>query len=278
MAVAKAILLPCPRMGKVKFLALAGLRLVRSGMGYLLGMEAQLLAPASAPSHTGSVLYHGTSVVERGEAILRDGCLRAATREELDARYGKSFQRPVDGRVYLTTSLEYAAVYALGGYRAGHDFAREGDAADPYGYVFAVDGSGVSMVPDEDSLGSLPSMLQDIDRAPASILGSARDVFAQQCLLDPCFRSEVTRQVARSLTPHVAKKAADGMAVWQSKAGKALLRGLSPDLLARLTPLFPHRSAGGPLRWTAAWKMPKASAKLVRHDCSNLFEVATRIG
>lgn len=233
-------------------------------------MEAQCLT-----TPTCTVFYHGTGVGARAESILRDGVLRAATPAELDARYGKCFQRPVDGRVYLTSSSQYAAVYAVGGYRFGHEMTMKGDAADPDGYIFEVDGSGLDMVPDEDSLGRIPSLLRVFDWAPSA--DREDHAFNHFCLLYPEFRARMEREVARCLTPHVAKKAAEGMAVWQSKAGKALLRHLSPEAIARITPLFPHRSAPGPIRWTAAWKLPKSLAKLVTPDCSNLFQVATRV-
>ena len=74
---------------------------------------------------------------------------------------------PVHDRVYLTPSLGYAAVVAVGGQVFGQpDIADQflngaevnGEhpyKKDPYGYIFEVSGSDLAgdVVPDEDSIG-----------------------------------------------------------------------------------------------------------------------------
>lgn len=232
-------------------------------------------APASLSTRT---YYHGTSKQTVGEKILADGAIKAPEIADLDSRYGKSNQRPVDGRAYLSPSLRYAVIYAIGANMAGSklpdSFIERGGQL---GYLFVVDGKEIKDVePDEDQLGALVSKLarlddtryDDIDDHPELTAGlrSNRDLVAS-----------LSHQIKRSLTPNMYQRAGQGDASWQSKAGKRLLRQLPDYLRTKIAELGSSISIPSAVPWAEAWSFDKNRCQELKRDCTNFFDIAQKV-
>ena len=74
----------------------------------------------------GKILYHGTNE-SAGKAILKDGFIDPKGTE---IKYGdrKSSLRPQAGKVYMSHSIEYATIYAIGANMIGDEaWPREQD-------------------------------------------------------------------------------------------------------------------------------------------------------
>jgi hypothetical protein len=87
------------------------------------------------------IYYHGTKHEDRAKHIMLDGIKP----QDLKFSNYKGRDRPVAGRVYLTTDLEEALTYA------------EPIEEDTYGYLFVIDGLAIrnDIQPDEDMIGGL---------------------------------------------------------------------------------------------------------------------------
>lgn len=121
------------------------------------------LLEMAQPSETvrGKTYWHGTDTLKAAESIMKNGLDPAHT----DTKYGDAqpLGRPVKDHVYLTSKLDYAVIYALGGDMVGtmkdhphSDAEMKIYRKDPYGYVFEFDGKDlVDVQPDEDSVGEL---------------------------------------------------------------------------------------------------------------------------
>ncbi len=223
--------------------------------------------------------YHGVSKQATGEKIVADGELRLPSTDEIDKRYGQRYQRPAGG-VYLTPQLRYAVIYALGGQTMGSVDPRKPSG---YGYLFVVDGSQLTDVePDEDVLGELIWSLGTrgsfaADKAQydqhtdhAELLHAIR--------ADPALLGELQDAFERHTTAHTRAQAEAGEAIWQSKAGKQLVRGLPPALRSRLVDLGSHLSARqATVPWSEAWRILKSDSAKLDRAASNFFEVAERV-
>jgi len=223
--------------------------------------------------------YHGTGTRATGEAILASGVLRPPNIEDLNKRYGQSFQRPVESSVYLSTSLRYAVIYSLEGVMMGHQVTlRPRAIQEPIGYLFVADGD-VETVADEDTLGAIPQYL----KKPEEWLKYVEDEnkpLVQAFLDDPRFRDSVERLFRQLIPSHTYAQAEEGLAIWQSRAGKMVLKkhpAWAADILKRLFALIANVSTTKEVPWTEAWTVQKKDSHLIEPDCSNFFEVATRI-
>lgn len=192
------------------------------------------------------VLYHGTSSSKAAEEILASG-IRPG---DLEGR--KNWLTPVPGRVYLTPSLKYAVIYALGGVMMGHDvpaewFVKEG----PSGYVFEVPAGDLQDAqPDEDSVG--------------------------EAVYEKKF-AWLNYLAERVVAPSRLEKVYGGEYIYFASVGKQLMRHLSDGqkrVLMDAGANVAHKGAIKPIR---AWKFDKRKSKQLAGDASNFFELAERV-
>jgi len=122
---------------------------------------SQLLNKSAAPLHEGAkdtTFYHGTTEEKAAQGILQSGIQPASILIGAKPTPSKWYT-PVYDRVYLTTSLGYAAINAVGGQILGHPNLADQflKGKDPYGYIFEVRGSDLAgdVVPDEDSIAEM---------------------------------------------------------------------------------------------------------------------------
>lgn len=153
-------------------------------------------APAS-DTMKGQIYYHGTGSEAAAQAILQSG-IQPRDITMPDKAKSRAQLAPVPDRVYLTTSMGYASLYAMGGQMFGaglHDQTqtnytaaqwlknntKEGD----YGYIFEIHGRQLTgdVVPDEDSIGEAISWLvSDIEdtRLLAEINRTGKETYKGQ--------------------------------------------------------------------------------------------------
>src|SRR5574343_66692 len=74
----------------------------------------------------GTKYYHGTPTTAAAKSIIASGQINPGHEKQ-----GRGLLAPVAGRAYLTSDLEYAAIYALGGVFMGHNYPEKYYADEP---------------------------------------------------------------------------------------------------------------------------------------------------
>ena len=233
------------------------------------------MAAPTAPIHA-RTYYHGTDKDEIGQKILADGHLKAPEIADLDKRYGHAHQRPVEGRTYLSPSIRYAVIYALGGAYAGHTPPPTMSKGST-GYVFVVDGKEITDVePDEDSLGGLVSKLVNLGDTRFDEYDDHPE-FTKALRADPSTAARLSSEIKSILTPNMYKKSCDGECAWQSKSGKRLLKALPSWLRTKVAEFGSSVGVQSSIPWSQAWRIDKRRSAELKKDGSNFFDVAERI-
>lgn len=191
------------------------------------------------------IYYHGTDSDKAAQGILKKGI----SPPDLTTR--KGYLRPVEGKVYITTNLEYATIYAIGGNMIGSDHILSGWDKDPTAYIFVIDGKQLKDIqPDEDSIGEM--------------------IYKQN-------PEWLYRLANRNFTSSTMKKIMDGEYEYWAKAGKVLNKKMTDQEKLQLIDLGAHIAHTGNLKPKEAWAMPKTDNKLLKKDASNFFKIAKRI-
>lgn len=209
------------------------------------------------------VYYHGTSKESAAKSIQTKGLL-----EPPDIGTRKTQLTPVKGKVYLTSELSYAIIYALGGDMAGNKIPdRWFETEGPYGYVFVVPASGITsaMQPDEDVVGQMINQLANptssvyhYDNLPQWLL-----MLASKVLSD--------RQYA-NVTNKYAEYA------HEAAAGKKVLKHMSPAQKLQLLESSNHVAHEGAVKPSECWRIDKRRSPELKKDGSNFFQLAERCG
>jgi GNAT superfamily N-acetyltransferase len=162
----------------------------------------------AAPLYDGAKetkFYHGTGEEKSAQGIIQNGIQPRSILMGAKPQPTKQYA-PVHDRVYLTPSLGYAAVVAVGGQVFGQpDLADQflngaevnGEhpyKKDPYGYIFEVSGSDLAgdVVPDEDSIGETLSYFQGY-RESRDKLGELRIKVKQGIPLNKYWEDQLRR-------------------------------------------------------------------------------------
>lgn len=219
-----------------------------------------------------TTLYHSTANTEAGLLILKDGVIK--TRDATGETSGRGFLSPVYGMIYSSPSLEYAAIYALGGVLMGHksDWQnRTSPRVDGrYGYVFQIDPASLSDVqPDEDSVGEILSKGMEIERRPGQ----------EPRILDngeaPWWLTILARKI---VAPTRLMKLIEGEYIYFASVGKQLLsRMTDAQKLYLIDEYGTHVANRGSLKIAKAWRIDKERSKEVAKDGSNLLSIAEEI-
>jgi hypothetical protein len=191
--------------------------------------------------------YHGTDNDKAAQGILKKGI----SPPDLVTR--KGLLRPVEGKVYITTNLEYATIYAIGANIIGSDHIMSGwdKKGNENAYIFVLDGKQLKDIqPDEDSVGEMISK-----KNPLWLYNLANSHLADSTM----------------------RKIMDGEYAYWAKAGKVLNKRMSDKQKLELIDLGAHIAHTGALKPNQAWSMPKTDNKMLKKDASNFFKVAKRI-
>ena len=210
--------------------------------------------------------YHGSDG-DTIRKIAKDGVLKVPTDDVLKEKYGstKKHAVPVRGRVYISRSLEYPLIYAVGGKYVGSDSLPEW-AKDEGGIVVVEPGTD-SLYPDEDWVGEkfltkvwddtgdeVSDLIYDtVYKCQPRIVGQAREVPGEK---------------------HHQYR-------YYISYGKKIIKCLekkNPEGLAKIASHAPNLSHAGDLEVKEAWVFDlKTITPKLKEDGSNFFELATRI-
>ena len=217
------------------------------------------------------VFYHGTDTTEAAKGIVKDGLNPAQT----EIKYGKknTSMKPVAGRVYLSESLTYAMIYAIGGDMAGCDVSRDIPKLGQFGYVFAFSGESFGDVqPDEDSIGGFLARWWE------------QGDYYRKTYPEWFSKAEATggmRQLSylaqQKLTPNMISKIKDGDYAWWAKSGKKLIQFMSDELKLDMIALGAHVAHEGQIRPLKCFRFDRKDVVNMKRDGSNFFDFATEI-
>jgi len=235
------------------------------------GSLLSLLSEELAPEARARTYFHGTCSEDKALGIMKNGLDPAQT----EVKYGskKPFLRPVAGHVYITPNPGYALVYALGGDVAGtnfftNDYGKNFIAKDgQFGFMFTVNGDDMTdAVPDEDDIGQVIS----------GLLSGHRIGKYNWDLIDTIAYG--LKSAAQSnLTPAALRRIKDGDMAWCAKAGKQLLKKLSPTILQTLIKANTSLAHVGHLKVSGCWKIDKLRCQELAKDGSNFQEIGEKI-
>lgn len=202
---------------------------------------------AQSKVDTSGCYWHGTPDSGRASGILRDGIAP----QSLEGR--KGFLAPVKGMVYLTPSLQYAIIYALGGDMAGHSVPPSFMAKDgPTGYVFKVDRNDLTgaVQPDEDSVG------------------------------EAIYRKKfwwLNDMASRIVAPSRMSRLMAGEYAYFASVGKQVMPHLTEEHKKAILSEGGHVAHRGAVKPSEAWEIDKRRSQELRPDGSNFFEIASQI-
>lgn len=194
----------------------------------------------------GMTFYHGTSNPEAGKSIIKQG-IKVPEKER------KGMLAPVKGAVYATPHLHYAQIYAIGGDMAGYKMPPEEEAErGRHGYVFKFSGEKLSKIqPDEDSIGEL---------------------------LHKKSVPWLNHMASYHLADSTVKKVHDGEYMYFAKAGKVLVKRMTPEQKTSLIVNHgAHIANFGDVEPDEAWKIDKRKRHLLKRDGSNFFDHAEKV-
>lgn len=201
--------------------------------------------------------FHGTPRKAAAKGIVLEG-LRPGQHEELTAL------TPIKDAVYVTKSLTYAAIYALGGAYVGYRVpARFLEEYGNYGYVFVIPGEQVRLVdPDEDSIGEMV-----YNREPVWLRRRAEEVLSDY---ETMFPEDYDDDSGYQLLDLVD----DGLYGAWAEAGRVLVAYLSEEEILDLIDAGAHVAHYGALYPSEAWRIDRRRSEELEEDASNFFEVA----
>jgi hypothetical protein len=248
----------------------SGLALAALGTGANNMRYYEIVEMAPSPEVRAMPLYHGTKTEEAAKSILANGIQPGAVDR------GKGHLAPVAGKVYLTPSIEYATIYALGGVWMTHKMRPEYLKGSQYGYVFVIDGNALTHIqPDEDSVGEFIYKHSERKRNP--ITGRYIGWEFRPDGVDEQEKRRVYYNVKNLMTPRQYVGSCDGYIAAHAAGGKRALKKLSDQDKACLVKWGSHIAHDGAITPVACWKIDKMRSVEIAKDGSNFFDIAERI-
>jgi hypothetical protein len=219
-----------------------------------------------------NMLYHGTYKIKAARDIVRKG-LRGAEIQ------GKSHLAPMKGRVYMTPSLRYAIIYAIGGVYLGSKYPKDHiESGQTYGYVFEIDPDDLTddMLPDEDIVGEALAEAYQIDNNPKYVPYS--DI-GKELVKNPNLVKSLSYnfKICRRDIPSTCRSALDGMITGHARLGKHFLRKHDANygpIKAIMNLKSAHQSHGGSVMPIRAWRIDRRLTQKLEKDGSNFFDIA----
>jgi hypothetical protein len=240
----------------------------------LFGTEIDEAAPDD--NVRAKTYYHGTSSTRAANVVATEGLKGRETQ-------GKGMLAPVAGRVYITSDIAYAIMYALGGnfthamQEAAGDF-KDDMRTDPYGYVFVIKGADlVDVQPDEDSIGEFYSHNSE----PITQMGRYGHpvTVGYKCSLPQSDYAgrQLYDYIGWSMTENQRKRVLDGEYAYFAQGGKRVLKKMPDHLKIEAINRGMHVAHAGTIHPSECWRMLKTDLKLLKKDGSNFFSVAEKI-
>lgn len=222
----------------------------------------------------GKILYHGTKE-SSGKAILKDGFIDPKGTE---IKYGDKNPalRPQAGKVYMSHSIRYATIYAIGANMIGDEsWPREQNLEKEgrYCYIFEFDEDDLkeeNIHPDEDGIGEIlhAYFRKDTEHSEYDLSKFKNPLFSRIATLA---RSKLTAPQLRNLTAKYCDYD------WYAKAGKKLMPHLTPEMSKLLIEMGAHTAHTGKAYIKRAYKFDRKKNKLLKPDASNILELSREI-
>jgi hypothetical protein len=207
-------------------------------------------------THLAKTYYHGTSLESAFNEILKHGLKPGDVTLMQQTSKAKENLNPVKGKVYITSDIGYAQMYAIGGDIAGSSYLPKDRK---HGYLFVIDGAELKDIqPDEDKVGEL------IYKA-----------FRRE-LFDPVV-SRYVSLASKKLTDRQFKKFADAEYLMWAHLGKKLLQDMSDADKLHFIELSSNIAHGGNLNFKEAWKIDLSKIPELKRDGSNFFDLAEKV-
>lgn len=230
----------------------------------------EIIEMAPSPEVKAMVLYHGTKWETAAQSIFANGIQPGSIQQ------GKGHLAPVAGKVYLTPSIEYATIYALGGVWMAHKMRPEYTTESQYGYVFVVDGNSLTHIqPDEDSVGEFIGKHSQRKKNPINGRYVGWDFRSDG--VDDYQKEMVYHNIKSLMTPRQYLGSCEGFTAAQAAGGKRALKKLSDSDKANLVKWGAHIAHDGAVEPVACWRIDKMRSEEIAKDCSNFFQIAERI-
>lgn len=213
------------------------------------------------------MLYHGTTKTESMRNILRHG-LKGREKQ------GRGHLDPMKGRVYFTTDLKYAVIYALGGDFIGHKlnpwFFQK---YSRYGYVLEFDPSETSgsVLPDEDSVGE--AVAAALRPEPSKY----DTEFARAVKADSELMRVLPMYARQYLSDKTRRQVMDGMIAYWAQSGKKLLKYFPDWINQKLISAGAHQSHEQGMKPIRVWRIDRRISHKIERDVSNFFDLAKMV-
>jgi len=197
----------------------------------------------------------------------------------------KSQMTPVANKVYLTPSIAYAQIYAMGANMAGHKLWKKPE--EKFGWLFVVSGQSLTnLQPDEDEVGEL---FHDILWAKGLGRGKPRPPYEpsehapwkHQALArlkhNPALADQIYSFVRRHTSHDQLKRLADGEYAFYASVGKKAVAAMPEELKLQILELGVHAAHEGRVHPIEAWKLDLFDTDRLTKDGSTFFKVARQI-
>ena len=200
--------------------------------------------------------YHGTPTHKQAQTVLKEGI-------QPDLSETQGLARPVEGRIYLSSNLDYAIIYLLGGDMAGHSLPENWLKKSRYGYLFVIEEDQLSQdyQPDEDQVG------QAISERAFPWTEKYLDFLAEE---------DSVEDEDGDFQNLLSQLNMGYYAAW-IKAGHLLLPKLSQAEKSDIIEKYGNIAHKGAIHPMQVWKFDKTKTPHLKKDGSNFFELAEQI-
>lgn len=230
--------------------------------------------------------YHGTSKLEAAKAIMQHGLIP----QEVSNKYSskRAALAPVEGMIYMTPSIKYATIYALGGNFVGHNPMPSvvKGKADRYGFVFVVPGERLNQLqPDEDEIGHATRAAYDHLKAwktDPDMKRHGRDmdnlVFSQAIADSKTMCQRLVWLAQQRLTRLQQERLFSGYEYnIVAQAGKKMVRYMTDDMKRELIHMGCHVAHQGAIMPSECWKIDKMRSAELGFLAEHFFDVAQKV-
>jgi len=248
-------------------------------------------------SHASTIFFHGTDSESSAQSIIQNGI---QPRDVVNPEYrGRGWMAPPKGRVYITPSLGYAAIYALGGDIFGSSSITNFVAnKDPHGFIFEVSGKDLAgdVQPDEDYIGrtlwvawtysDALKRLANIENGSQPRSGSELDnlkdrvdEMGREPINNPVnesIRLELLALAKNKLTDGQIKRVRHGEYAEWARSGKKLQKVLPDSITQAMLAWGAHVSHSGTVMPTRAWKFKKEDAMSIKSG-AEIMQICTEV-
>lgn len=228
--------------------------------------------------------YHGTTTYKNAQNIIKEGIKPP----DISLKEGNKFQ-PIGNKVYLTTNLSYAIIYAIGGHFLNTEVPKSFiNEYGENGYLFIIDGKELKDIdPDEDSVGEIAyEVLNDYDGSNQFNFSKHGGIKAFRWL------KELAYEVLDGVYPEDLGYKSDsdtyGLDMYQllkrydnyadlAASGKELIKYMNDQEKFQLIDLGAHISNTGIIKPIECWEINRKLTKKLKENGSNFFQFAKKI-